>query len=355
MKKKILIVDDSALMRRILSDIIDTNKDLETVDTAYDGQNALELVMKNAYDCILLDIQMPRMTGVEFLKRVNELGLKLTVVVVSSIASEGGKETIECLEYGAFDFVKKPSSLTEIKSSSFGTIVLERVHMAIESRSTTGGYGNGKTAPRIIRTPKTDSAKYVRANKLVAIACSTGGPKSLQDVVPYLPSNLDAPVLIVQHMPEGFTKPLAERLNGLSEISVKEAEDGEVLEKGTVYIAKGGYQLYVKVRSDGKHALSIVKDPPRGGLRPCADIMYESIRNTNYEQIICAVLTGMGGDGTSGIKSIMERKKVYVIAQDKESSVVYGMPKVVFEAGITDEVQPLGNIAEAITNITGVY
>lgn len=190
--------------------------------------------------------------------------------------------------------------------------------------------------------------------KLVAIACSTGGPKALQYVVPYIPENIDAPVLIVQHMPKVFTNSLAERLDSLSEIKVREAKEGDILDKGVVYIAKGGYHMAIREQGKGKHCIRILDDPPRGGLKPCADVMYESLAVSGYEQITCVVMTGMGSDGTHGIRQLKTKKNIYVIAQNESTSTVYGMPRAVYEAGLTDEVVPLNKISEAITRITGV-
>lgn len=358
MKKNILIVDDSALMRKVLSDIINSDEGFVAVDFAANGIIALEMIQKFVYDCVLLDIQMPKMGGVEFMKQVNERKINITVVLVSSVAQESGLETLQCLDYGAFDFIKKPSGLAEVKGDSFKKIVLNMVHGAIESQKTDKPVTYKLSAEEIIDRHKRVNAKTTKGlkqSKLVTIASSTGGPRALQEVIPFLPANLDAPVLLVQHMPEGFTKSLAERLNAMGKINVKEAENGDVLEKGNVYIAKGGYQLKVISKHDGSNVLSIVKDPPRGGLRPCADIMLESIYETSVEKIICVVMTGMGADATKGILQLKKSKQIYVIAQNEETSTVYGMPRKIFEAGVTDEVQPLEDLAAAITNITGVF
>ena len=163
-------------------------------------------------------------------------------------------------------------------------------------------------------------------NKVVAIACSTGGPKALHNILSYLPQNIDAPLLIVQHMPAGFTKSLAERLDDVSKLYVKEAEHGDILKKGSAYIAKGGCQMRVVDGEDGQVSLALTEEPPRNSLRPCADIMYESIMDTQIEKVICVVLTGMGRDGTKGISQLSKTKETYVIAQDEKSSIVYGMP-----------------------------
>ena len=192
------------------------------------------------------------------------------------------------------------------------------------------------------------------SDKLVAIACSTGGPKALQKVIPRLPADLDAAVLIVQHMPVGFTASLSSRLNELSNMQVKEAEDGETLKKGTVYIARGGSQMRLIEKKRREYNLSVRVEAARNGLRPCADIMYESLKGTSFDDITCVVLTGMGADGTKGILQLEESNKIYVIAQDAESCTVYGMPKAIAESGTVDEIHDLDQIADAIIKHVGV-
>lgn len=189
---------------------------------------------------------------------------------------------------------------------------------------------------------------------LVALACSTGGPKALQSVIPYLPADLNAPMILVQHMPIGFTKSMADRLNELSDIEVMEAKEGDVLKKGCVYVAPGGKHMEVKKQADGSHAIRLNSEPAIGGLRPCANVTYESLRTCGYDEVVCVVLTGMGSDGTGGILSLKQKKNIYVISQDAASCVVYGMPKAIAEAGVVDEVVPLAEIAHTIIKKVGV-
>ncbi len=373
-KKNILIVDDSALMRRLISDIITSDGRFQVADTATNGLEAFDYVTRNTkkYDVILLDINMPKMNGIQFLEQLERLKIRQKVIIVSTLAREGAKETVRCLELGAFDFVTKPDSFMEARNASFSKMILKALGVAT-------GVDNG--IPDISREPKNrpEPAKPTQmaaralhdlttapvkrkahaasgkgAKKLVALACSTGGPKALQSVIPKLPANLDAAVLLVQHMPEGFTKSLADRLNELSAIKVKEAEDGEVIRKGTVYIAKGGSQMRL-IKKTGDYVLTETVEPARNGLRPCADIMYESLVGMDFDDITCVVLTGMGGDGTLGIKQLNEKNNIYVIAQNEATCTVYGMPKVIAEAGLVDEVVPLEAVAEAITKNVGVH
>ena len=214
---------------------------------------------------------------------------------------------------------------------------------------------SGRTAQPAMTVRMSDHNLYKRdkVNRIVALACSTGGPKSLQQVIPYLPADMDAGMVVVQHMPAGFTKSLAMRLNEISKVKVKEAEDGDIVEKGTVYIAPGG--RHMRLTRAGSTAKVVLSDePPVDALRPCANVMYESLKDSPYDEIVCVVLTGMGADGTKGIKLLKEKKKLHVISQDEASSIVYGMPRSVAEAGLTDEVKPLEEIADAITRNTGV-
>lgn len=384
MKKNILVIDDSALMRRVISDIINSDERFHVESVASNGLEGLEVLSANpSIDLILLDINMPVMDGMEFLQALNGVAKKPKVIVVSLLTKEGATITMKCLEYGAFDFVRKPVSYKDARNDTFMKELLDRIALALFSDSgepeSMGGRHSKESPEKPIRT--TEAVTPVKAegealkrreapkgnlvlgkrppescgNKLVAMACSTGGPKSLQSVIPYIPKGLNAPVLLVQHMPKGFTYSLAERLNDLSELRVKEAENGEVLEKGVVYIAQGGYQMKVEKGADGKYRIIEVDEPARGGLRPCADIMYESIAELDFGEVTCVVLTGMGGDGSSGIQKLSQKKqKIYVIAQDEETCIVYGMPKMIYHTGLVNEVLPLTKIAGAVAEHVGV-
>ena len=350
MKKNILVVDDSALMRRIICDIINSDKNFQATDFCRDGLEAYERLKVKSYDGVVLDVNMPRMDGLQLLERLQKEGIKAKVVMVSTLTTKDAEVTILAMERGAIDFVTKPNNVIEAKGEEFkkqllsvltavyDTQVFKRT--AITSEKTTG-------SKRHIKPLCTDK-------KLVALACSTGGPKALQSVIPYLPKNLDAPVVIVQHMPAGFTKSMADRLNELSDVSVKEAQEGDVLEKGHVYVAPGGKHMEVVSMHNGTHKIKLNEMPPIGGLRPCANIMYDSLSRTDYDEIICIVLTGMGADGTNGILSLNRTKPIHVIAQDAQTCVVYGMPRAIAESGMVDEVVPLEQVAKTITKNVGV-
>lgn len=349
MKKNILVVDDSALVRMVICDIINSDNNFQATDYCRDGVEAYEVLKRKSYDGVVLDINMPRMDGLQLLEQLKKDGIKATVVVVSTCTSKDAETTIRAIELGAVDFLTKPGNIIELKGGEFRRRLLAMLNAVLFSH-------NYVRAPK--REAREPGSLPVQAktgkNKLVALACSTGGPKALQSVIPFLPKRLDAPVVLVQHMPAGFTQSLAERLNELSEIEVTEAEDGEVLQKGHVYVAPGGKHLEVAKCPDGTHRIALNDRPAIGGLKPCANIMFDSLTETRYDEIICVVLTGMGADGTTGIVSLSRRKRVHVIAQNAETCVVYGMPKMVAEAGVVDEVVPLNEVAKTITKNVGV-
>ena len=378
--KNILIVDDSALMRRLISDIIKSDDRFTVKDFAMNGLEALDLIVKNyrAYDAVILDINMPKMNGLELLEQLQKNRIRMKIIMVSTLTKEGAQETITALERGAFDFVTKPENYLDAKQDSFKNRLLEKLCLAVnlpfsvstaEDQKNTagkfrtpgaGGAGLGTIRSTMVRPPKNISFAPHRKltgnkkgkRKLVALACSTGGPKSLQSVIPKLPKDLEAPVVLVQHMPKGFTNSLAVRLNEMSQVQVKEAADGDILRNGWVYIAPGGKQMRIE-KAGTNYKIVTTDEPERDGLRPCANIMYESLVGSAFDEITCVVLTGMGADGTLGIGALGEKNNIYVISQDEATSVVYGMPRAVAEAKLSDEVQPLDKIAEAVTRNVG--
>lgn len=405
MAKKILVIDDSALMRRVISDIINEGNEYEVAAIAKDGVQGFDLIVSNPnlYSAVILDINMPKMNGLELLKELQKNHIEQTVIVVSTVAKEGAKETIQALEYGAFDFVTKPENYLETKGAAFKEAIHKMLDVATNSKSSlerTRSTRNltpisSKTRVQVTnatqrnkneaqfrpaatvrdrnsaisalrkRSIENNAApdkidvsiyKNIKSHKkkIVALACSTGGPKSLQQVIPVLPKNLDSGVVVVQHMPAGFTASLAQRLNEMSEIRVKEAEHGEIIKKGVVYIAPGGQHLKI-VKSGSEYKIELNREPAIDGLRPCANIMYQSLENSDFDEITCVVLTGMGADGTKGIKGLAAKKKnIHVIAQDEDSCVVYGMPKAIAQTGLVDEVVTLNHIASSITKNVGV-
>ncbi|MGN1170692.1 MAG: chemotaxis response regulator protein-glutamate methylesterase [Lachnospiraceae bacterium] len=355
--KKILVVDDSALMRRMMCDIIESDERFQVADKAVNGLEALDFITKNTYDAVVLDVNMPKMTGLQLLEELQKRKIQAKVVMASTDTAEGAKVTLDALELGAIDFIHKPENAFALKEESFRKKLLRILEAVCESRACNFG-----------RTPSPDEAQTTRkvvelakkhsgssgGSKIIALASSTGGPKALHSVIPMLPKNLKCPVVLVQHMPAGFTKSLAERLDSLSEVKVSEAVDGEVLEAGHVYIARGGNHMNVDMKAGGKYVIRYSDEPSREGVKPCANYMYESLINSKYDEIICVVLTGMGADGTKGIKNLKEKKKVHVIAQEQSTCAVYGMPRSVVNAGLADQIVPLEQIAQEIILNAGV-
>ncbi len=359
MKKNILVVDDSALLRRVICDIIDSDDNLQVVDTCKDGLEAYETLKKKRYDAVVLDVNMPRMSGLELLEQLQKDKIKATIIMVSTLSVKDAEVTLMALERGAVDFVAKPTNIIEAKGDAFKQALLKVLSAVLQTQSLQRASAVKDSVQKAkpaagVRKPvhrKTDAGK---GNKLVALACSTGGPKSLQSVIPYLPKELDAPVVLVQHMPIGFTKSMADRLHEVSKVSVKEAQEGDILQKGWVYVAPGGKHMEVAKLADGRHKIVLNDMPAIGGLKPCANVTYDSLVKSGYDEIVCVVLTGMGADGTKGILSLEKKKPVYVISQDAKSCVIYGMPKAIYETGLVDEVVPLTDVASTITKRVGV-
>ncbi len=354
--KKILIVDDSALVRRVLCDIINKDERFQVEDRAANGLEALELLERKSYDAVVLDINMPKMDGLTVLKELQKRKIPARVVMASTYTKEGAKITMDALELGAIDFVHKPDNAAGCRRDSFQTRLIEILAAVTESKmpsfSKPFSIEDVKKSRRMVDLLSKHEGKLT-GKRIVALASSTGGPKALQSVIPRLSGKLNAPVVIVQHMPTGFTTSLAERLNNLSELNVKEAKEGDELLAGNVYLAMGGKHLNVNY-SGGKHVIHYTDEPTREGVKPCADYMYESLARSSYDNIICVVLTGMGADGTKGISYLKNKKKIHVIAQNEESCAVYGMPKNVVNAGMANQVVPLEQVAQEIMMNVGV-
>jgi two-component system chemotaxis response regulator CheB len=317
---------------------------------------ALELLKTKEYDGVVLDVNMPKMNGIELLKELKKSRINAKIMMASTDTKEGAKVTLDALELGAMDCVHKPDQAIDARGDDFKSHFLRTLDAV--TQSTVQDFSpvykieevqSTKKVLDLVRRHKTE----IVGNRVIAIASSTGGPKALQQVIPLLPKDLDAPVLIVQHMPVGFTKSLAERLDTLSELTVKEAEDGDVLKPGNVYLAMGGRHMKTK-SVGGRCTIYYSDEPTREGVRPCANYMYESLMDSIYEEVICVVLTGMGADGTKGIENLKTRKKLHVIAQEQSTCAVYGMPKSVVVAGLADQIVTLNQVAQEIIMNVGV-
>lgn len=357
--KNILVVDDSALMRRVICDIINSDTRFQVKDRATNGEEALALLEKFKYDAVVLDVNMPKMNGLQLLKVLRDRKISARVVMASTDTREGAKTTLDALSLGAIDFVHKPDSAFDCKDGVFNVKLLNILEVVCNSKvasfeeETAEERKEKQELSRKLLELASKSSKAQKGKVIVAIASSTGGPRALQEVIPRLPANLKAPVVLVQHMPAGFTQSLAERLDEISEIKVTEAKEGDILENGHVYIAKGGLHMHVD-SVNGQFRIRYEDGPTREGVKPCANFMYESLGTGMADKVVCAVLTGMGADGTEGISNLKKTKDTFVIAQDEDSSTVYGMPRAVFAAGHTNIVVPLKEVAQEIIMNVGV-
>lgn len=356
-KIRVLVVDDSAFMRTIIKNLLNKDPDIEVVGVAVDGYDALEKVKELQPDVVTLDVQMPRMDGLTFLKKQMEIK-PIRVVMVSSMTREGAAITIDALSSGAIDFVEKPSGPLSLDMQKVADEMCRKVKAAHKARIHLPSRLTRETAerpryqkPETYEAPKKEDEGFKElptktANKLVIIGSSTGGPSALMEVIPRLPKDLGAGVVVVQHMPRGFTKSLAERLNRASALYVKEAETGDVILENQVLIAPGGFHLVLS----GNKEVKLNTEPPVHGVRPAIDVFIESAAKVFKEHTVGVILTGMGFDGAKGMKLIKELGGK-TIAQDEKTSVIYGMPRAVVDMGLADRVAPLDSVSTFIEEL----
>jgi two-component system chemotaxis response regulator CheB len=351
-KIKVLVVDDSAFMRKVISDMLTNDEDIIVVGTAKNGKDGIEKAQLLKPQIITLDVEMPVMDGITALEKLLELDPAPKVIMLSSLTNNGGEATMRALEAGAIDFVPKPtSSIVHFNVDDIKQDLIKKIKNA--ANSNTLRLIEHTKAPIRIKTQPSDKIQSQSSLKfIIAIGTSTGGPRALQEVIPYLPADLPAAVLIVQHMPPGFTKSLAARLDGLSEINVKEAENGDILKPGWAYLAPGDYHMSVN-KSSGEYSIGINQEMPMTGHRPSVNYMMNSVADCGHKKLIAVMMTGMGGDGSIGIARI---KAVggKTIAQNEATCVVYGMPKTAVSTGAIDKIVPLNEIAKEIIKFTGV-
>ncbi len=344
---KVLIVDDSAFMRKVLSDMIDSEESLTVIGTATDGKDALVKIEQLDPDVITLDVEMPIMDGINCLKEIMQRFPK-PVIMLSSGTDHGAELTIRALDEGAVDFIAKPKNIFDIKNDKKKNEIIEKVTIA----------KNIKFQAFKNKSKENESSPAVKNSKvlkyIIAIGTSTGGPKALQSVIPFLPGDIPAAVLIVQHMPPGFTNSLAERLDSKSELVVKEASHKEKILAGHVYVAPGDSHMLIETALNGDIMINLDKSPPVSGHRPSVDVMMNSLSATGLKNIIGVIMTGMGADGSVGIKRLKDINNSYIIAQDEETSVVFGMPKMAIQTGAVDKVVSLDKISEEIIQYLGV-
>lgn len=336
---KVLVVDDSAFMRHILRNELDADPEVEVVDTARDGVDALAKIEALRPDVVTLDLEMPRMDGFAALRQIMA-EFPRPVIILSSLSQEGADATMRALRLGAVDFVPKPIKgvldLQVVRDDLLNKI--KHVAGLHVSKLLTAESG-----PPVERANAGFRLRGRSYNKIVVIGASTGGPRALYEVVPHLPQSLPAGVLVVQHMPAGFTRSLAARLDELSSLKVKEAEPGDIVQAGLVLIAPGNYHMGVS--RGGRVGLDQM--PPEHGVRPAVNVTMEAVARVYGPAAIGVILTGMGCDGTRGAR-LIKAAGGQILAEDESSCVVYGMLRSAIEAGVVDKVAPLRNIASEI-------
>lgn len=346
---KVLVVDDSVLIRKILTDILESDDEIKVIDTARNVKEALEKIELLKPDLVTLDIEMPIMDGITTLKQIVSK-YRIPVIMVSSLTYEGAELTLEALDIGAVDFLPKPTNIFSIKQEDIKHQIVEKVKVAAKSKFyAIKPVAEVKKQYDIIKKKKLLNTKF---DNIVAIGTSTGGPRALQMLIPQFPADINASIVIVQHMPAKFTKSLADRLDSISSVKVKEAEEGEILQRGHAYIAPGDYHLKILKEKDNL-VVRLDKEPEVLGLRPTVDKMMDSIAKIDGYNKIGVILTGMGSDGKKGIRSIKESGG-FTIAQDEATSVVFGMPKAAISTNCIDIVLPIDKIGEKILSKVGM-
>lgn len=333
-KIKVLCVDDSALIRDLMSEIINSHADMEVVAVAPDPLVARDLIKRHNPDVLTLDVEMPRMDGLDFLERLMRLR-PMPVLMVSSLTQAGSEVTLRALELGAVDFLAKPSLGIRSGMLDYGELIAEKIRAAARSRPR---QARRSDAP----TPAALKAPLVSSEKLLIIGASTGGTEAIRTVLEPLPANSPG-ILITQHMPGGFTRSFAERLNKLCRITVKEAEDGERVLPGHAYIAPGDTHLKL-ARSGANYVVRLDEGPPVNRHRPSVDVLFDSAAQQAGRNAIGVLLTGMGRDGAQGLLR-MRQSGATTLAQDEASCVVFGMPREAIALGGTSEVVSLEDIA----------
>jgi two-component system chemotaxis response regulator CheB len=386
---QVLVCDDSALMRNLISRIIDSTHGMHTAGIAMNGQFCLDKIPLLHPDVIVLDIEMPVMNGVQFLQKRKELGIDIPIIILSSIATEGAAVTMQCLELGASDFITKPNGSVSSDISSVATHLIElissyggayarmknktvfppdfflqqvKLREAEQAAAKEGildkikpGVTDTTTASswmQPVAQKKTATIVPIRAGgpiEVIAIGISTGGPNALREVFAKIDPNLKQPILVVQHMPAGFTKEFAASLDRICPLDVKEAEDGDLVKPGRILIAPGDYHIYVEKKSLAT-VIRLSQDELRNGHRPSADVLFESVAKVYENRALGVIMTGMGRDGALKLAE-MRRQGAWTLGQDEKSAIVYGMPKVAWELGAVQKQVSLDDMADEISRL----
>jgi two-component system chemotaxis response regulator CheB len=345
---RVLVVDDSVVIRRLVKDVLADDPNIEVVGTAENGEVALAKIAELKPDAVTMDIEMPRMTGIECVRELRKTHPRLPVVMFSTLTERGASATLDALAAGASDYVTKPSnvgSVAESRQALRDQLIPKLLALTAARRLVT------RAAPPPPRIPPPPRKARTTPFGVLAIGCSTGGPDALAAVLGGLPQDLAVPVVIVQHMPPLFTRMLAQRLDTNSELTVREAGDGDPMVPGTVLLAPGGRHLALRRTAAGS-AVTLNDDPPENFCRPAVDVMFRSVSAVYRDKVLAVVLTGMGRDGALGAKVVREAGgEVY--AQDEQTSVVWGMPGAVVGTQQADRVLPLADIARDLTIALG--
>lgn len=344
----VLVVDDSAFMRKSLSLLLESDPQIKVIDTASDGLIAIEKIKKLKPDIVTLDIEMPKMDGITALEIIMK-ECPTPVIMVSSLTIEGAGVTLKALELGAVDFISKEMSFISVAITGIKEELISKVKAIYKNKSVVSRVNkvNLNLKSKAIKTVRTLQKLPNLNYRALAIGISTGGPISLQKVIPLLSENIKIPTFIVQHMPPKFTASLAERLNNLSTLEVKEAENNEIVRNSVVYIAPGGFHMTLKRDKQNKTIIHISELPDNVLHRPSVDVMLKSVQEIYGKNMLGVIMTGMGKDGLEGIKTL-KAAGGYCIAQDEESCVVYGMPRAIVENGLADIVASLEEIPKLI-------
>ncbi len=333
-KIRVLIVDDSALIRSLLTKIINDAPDMEVVGTAPDPLIAREMIRSLNPDVLTLDVEMPRMDGLDFLEKIMRLR-PMPVLMISTLAETGSDVTLRALEIGAVDFIAKPRIDIAQGMEEYAQTIVEKIRVA----------STAKLPTKAKKSPVLPTGSFDSTEKLIIVGASTGGTEAIKTLLINLPPDCPG-ILIAQHMPEAFTKSFAARLDGLCRISVKEAEDGERILPGHAYIAPGHSHLLLK-RSGANYMTVLNQGPPVNHHRPSVDVLFRSAAKGVGQNAVGVILTGMGKDGAQGMLE-MKRAGAYNFAQDEETCVVFGMPKEAIELGGVDEIVPIQNMAQRV-------
>ena len=372
---KVLVVDDSALMRQIIVKMLESDPLLKVVNYARNGEDALAKIKTYKPDVVTMDVEMPELCGISALKRIMREN-PVPVVMLSSLTTAGASKTLEALSLGAVDFVAKPANNKDLPrlASELIETVKAAAQISVKKISSICSAGGAAKAKPPLRQDKDSAAasKTVAAKplfqmntsatntsialqpaaavELIVIGISTGGPVALQALMSKIPKNIPCGIVIAQHMPKGFTEPLAKRLNDLCEIEVIEGKDGDMVLPGRAIVAPAGFQLTFTKKADGLQVSVGEYSPIKTFFKPSVDVTVLSAAEVLGSKVLGVIMTGMGSDGALGLKSLKDKKGL-VLAQDEESCIVYGMPRAVVEAGIADKVLPLSELGNEITSI----